>query len=505
MPAKYPNGARNETIRCEKCGEDYAATYKRCPFCEDDEPTMIFRRPKVREEDVEEAPRRRRPESVVEMPSPRPVRPVLEDDPDDEYEELFRRRVPKEEAEAPRPVRRPRAEEESPRPVRRSRPAEGDHEEEPPRKRSRQVDDDYEEEPKRRRGRRHEEDEEDDYESPRRSRRDDYDDEDDDDDYDEPRRGRGDGGKRLVTNARGGGYRHRGPSPGSIIGAVISIILVVAAIWIVYSIVTSLKGNSDPTPPVDTPTPSISTSVTPSPSNSDEPGDIVIPSDDPNSQPPVVGSEQPTTPPVVTTIPDGQTATGFDLGKTEFTLSDTYPSYPFKVKFIPEGSTGSITWSSSKPNIVSVDQNGKVTAVAQGIATITATMAGGYSKQCMVRSTYGGTPGPAPSTPATTSPSTPPSVAPSTSPSSSPSTGGKLSLNVPLGLDGVVYDFSLKVGETWNLKVKNATGTASWSIKDSSIATIDANGKVTGVAKGMTKATATVDGQTLECIVRVSG
>ena len=28
------NDWRNEQIRCEYCGENYAATYKRCPFCD---------------------------------------------------------------------------------------------------------------------------------------------------------------------------------------------------------------------------------------------------------------------------------------------------------------------------------------------------------------------------------------------------------------------------------------------------------------------------------------
>lgn len=34
MPNKEPI-RRNDVIRCENCGEDYAITYKRCPFCDD--------------------------------------------------------------------------------------------------------------------------------------------------------------------------------------------------------------------------------------------------------------------------------------------------------------------------------------------------------------------------------------------------------------------------------------------------------------------------------------
>lgn len=34
MATRRPAGTRAETIHCEFCGEDYAATYKRCPFCD---------------------------------------------------------------------------------------------------------------------------------------------------------------------------------------------------------------------------------------------------------------------------------------------------------------------------------------------------------------------------------------------------------------------------------------------------------------------------------------
>ena len=51
------------------------------------------------------------------------------------------------------------------------------------------------------------------------------------------------------------------------------------------------------------------------------------------------------------------------------------------------------------------------------------------------------------------------------------------------------------------------SGTSSnptWSISDSSVATISGDGTVTAVSKGTTTVTATVDGQTLKCIVRCS-
>lgn len=34
-PRKRQPLIRNDVIRCEKCGEDYSVTYKRCPFCDE--------------------------------------------------------------------------------------------------------------------------------------------------------------------------------------------------------------------------------------------------------------------------------------------------------------------------------------------------------------------------------------------------------------------------------------------------------------------------------------
>lgn len=414
MPAKRPTGARSETVQCEFCGEHYAVTYKRCPFCDgrptrrraeeyDDEPTRIFHRPRVEEEEQE-------------VPDRHPK--VAEGD---EYKEIpLRRRAPR------------------------------DDEYEP--------DDEYED--------------------------DEYDDDDDDYYDDQPRRG--DAGRRLITNQRGGGYRRHGPSILQIIGGILSVALIAAAIYIVVLLVGSLLGNSQPNVPA---TNSPTASATPTPSGTSTPSPTPPESEEPTA------SVEPTAP-TSSAIPAGQTATAFTLtnssGKRlqDITLSDQYPDYKFVVAFTPSGSTGSITWSSSKPDVVSIDQSGKVVGLSKGVATISATMAGGYEQQCMVRS----------SVTSSGSGSTQPSASPSASPSSSTSPGGKLTFNVASG-----DEFTLTgVGDSWTLKVKNATGTPTWSVKDSSIATVDVKGKVTAVSKGSTTVTATVDGQTLNCLVRVN-
>lgn len=126
-----------------------------------------------------------------------------------------------------------------------------------------------------------------------------------------------------------------------------------------------------------------------------------------------------------------------------------------------EGS-GTYTWSSSNPEIATVDESGAVTAVAGGAVTIT--VSDGYTTaQCAVQ--VAGTAG--------------------------------------TGLTINREDFTQGVGESWTLEIEGTSSPVTWSIEDSSIATIDANGTVTGVSSGMTTAYGTVDGQTLECIVRI--
>ena len=164
------------------------------------------------------------------------------------------------------------------------------------------------------------------------------------DEYDEAPRSRG--GKRLVTNTRGGGYGG-GSSPLKIIGTVVSLALIVAAVIIVITIIRPLVAKGDVDGPADNTTPVESVTPTPdaSPSETEPAGE---------STPPV--AETPGD-----TIPVGQTATGFTLSKSEFTLSDKWPNpITLTVTFIPDGSAGKITWSSSDPEVVSVDENGKV-------------------------------------------------------------------------------------------------------------------------------------------------
>ena len=278
------------------------------------------------------------------------------------------------------------------------------------------------------------------------------DDEDFDGDEDSPRRVRG--GKRLVTNTRGGGYG-RGPSPLRLVGIIISLAIIIAAVIIVISVIIPLvtKGSS----------------VTdPSTVESVMPTDSAQPSIEPTDSP------EPTE-----TIPADQTATDFTLSLTEFSLSNRYPDpITLTVTFIPEGSTGTITWTSSDPEVASVDETGKVSAGTKtGNATITATMPGGVTHTCLVHNSV------------TTGAST------STGSGSGSTTSTALSLNRT--------DFTLsKTYPSFQVEVSGTSSTPVWSIGNSAVATVSGDGTVTYVGKGTTTLTCTVDGKTLTCTVR---
>ena len=115
-----------------------------------------------------------------------------------------------------------------------------------------------------------------------------------------------------------------------------------------------------------------------------------------------------------------------------------------------------VTWSSSDPSVATVDSNGKVTALKAGNTTITATV-GTFSKECAVE------------------------------------------VQVPLTSVTINQDdMELSRGDNATLTVTyNPTDTTddktiTWSSSDSSIATVDSNGKVIAVGAGEATITATV-------------
>ena len=134
-----------------------------------------------------------------------------------------------------------------------------------------------------------------------------------------------------------------------------------------------------------------------------------------------------------------------------------------------------VLWTSSDPNVATVDDSGTVTAGVPGTATITVTTAdGSQSAACTVQV-------------ATPLPPEPP----------------KEKLVLSSGWwDG---DVSLSVGGKVTMQVKGTDDpVTSWTIEDTKIATVDSEGVVTGVSKGKTVLKATVGDQSVSCIIRVN-
>lgn len=182
--------------------------------------------------------------------------------------------------------------------------------------------------------------------------------------------------------------------------------------------------------------------------------------------------------------PDGETTDPDDSDDgqeqtppaTPVTISseDVTMSLGQKTTFTASGGSGTYTWSSSDTTKVTV-VDGVVTIVgrASSQTNVTVTVTDGYtSAECIVR-VKGGTP---------------------VNGSEQQTTSG-LELNRT--------DMTISKGETFTLKVSGTTSQVTWSIGDSSVASITADGIVKGINSGNTTVTAKVDGQTLKCIVRV--
>lgn len=142
-----------------------------------------------------------------------------------------------------------------------------------------------------------------------------------------------------------------------------------------------------------------------------------------------------------------------------------------QVTLTASGGKGIVVWTSSDEAVVTVE-DGVVTAVAEGSAVITAESEG-ETAVCTVT-----VPG-----------------------------GPKINIS-ELYLN--YSDFTLRPGDpAVQMKVKyrdtrkEYDGEVTWTSADSGIVTISETGLVERAGKGTTTVTATIDGQTLECVVRV--
>ena len=170
--------------------------------------------------------------------------------------------------------------------------------------------------------------------------------------------------------------------------------------------------------------------------------------------------------------------TGVSLNTNSLTLEEGGTA-TLTATITPSNATDqNVTWSSDNQNVATVDQNGEVTAVSAGTATITVTTAdGSKTATCAVTVTA----------------------------ATVPVTGVTLSQNqASLYYNRTPNTLTL----TATVAPDNATNQAvTWTSSDSTVATVDQNGVVTALARGTAVITATAAdgrGASASCTVTVS-
>ena len=164
--------------------------------------------------------------------------------------------------------------------------------------------------------------------------------------------------------------------------------------------------------------------------------------------------------------------TGIELNKTELTLTEG-GSETLTATVTPDNATDkTVTWTSNKESVATVE-NGVVTAVGEGTATITAT-AGGYEASCVV----------------TVNPATVDVTGVTLD-----KTSATLYINGESGTNTVTL--------TATVTPDNATDkTVTWASNKESVATVE-NGVVTAVGEGTATITASAGGKSAACTVTV--
>lgn len=159
----------------------------------------------------------------------------------------------------------------------------------------------------------------------------------------------------------------------------------------------------------------------------------------------------------------GAAASGASINQTDVTLTTAGDHASLSIENAP--ADAEISWSSSDESVCTVE-DGAVTAVGGGTATITAEVSG-EKFECVVRCTFEGEAG-------------------------SGGSGDRLDHT----------DVTLNVGDGFEISVVDGVS-GGWNVTDGSIITVDKLGNVTALASGTAKVYTVVNGKRLECVVRV--
>lgn len=189
------------------------------------------------------------------------------------------------------------------------------------------------------------------------------------------------GGKRVATNKRGGGYGG-GMQPVQVIGLALSVILIIAAVYIVFTVLAPLfsggtAGDDPEQSSVSASLSDVSGSVSDVASTSGDISTPIVP--DPSGSTGVIT-------PVVN-------ATGIALSAKDVTLKAN-EVLKLTATLTPADCTDTVVWSSSNEEILAVAQDGTVTNVNKDSSQVTVTVmaqVGDLKAACLVRCKGGST------------------------------------------------------------------------------------------------------------------
>ncbi len=278
-------------------------------------------------------------------------------------------------------------------------------------------------------------------------------------------------GEEIRRRVSRGGRRVAGRRKGNLLTPILIVLIVLMASLLAYLLWgdawTSNKDKEQGGSKLPTSSESIQPESTEKPELPDSPQQPNAPeSPDEPDEPdePVAPPEPETEYEKLNALPNGLT-----ISNPDFTLSMLGETHTVRAS----GGSSSYTWVSEDPGIASVDSTGKVTAISNGTVNMLVTD-GSKKATFIVRVKASG------SLPSSTTEVV---------------SGGSHELNRE--------DMTLKVGESFQLKLTGVTTALTWSSSKTGVATVSGNGTVVGVAPGNSTVTVSWDGGSLSCIVRV--
>lgn len=174
--------------------------------------------------------------------------------------------------------------------------------------------------------------------------------------------------------------------------------------------------------------------------------------------------------------PDVIPCTQLAVDASELTFDEVGQSIPLQTVVMPSNTTDAIAYSVDDSSVVSITQNGIITAKSAGHATVTI-ICGSYTAYCTVECNFGEQEEELPE-------------------ESEPE------VSIPLSISAEDISF-FEETEMTILELTGGDGsTPVWESSDDSIVSVDQDGYVTAIGGGTAEVTATVGDETVSCIVR---